>query len=210
MPTLSSHLPYRTDQFFNEVLKQRSRPYVVVLDDQLDLAFADPQALALLETHFQSDHASTLSTQVRDAVNELVQRWRQNESDSEVLAFSCNGVFFRVVPLMSPEGPFYAVFCEKEARREDLRQAVARFSFTPREVEVLDLILNGMNAAEIAETLHIAEVTVFDHFKHISHKTRARNRADMLAKVFNWQAVLRAGPPGVKSADCRGTGNRAS
>ena len=81
---------------------------------------------------------------------------------------------------------------EKEARREDLKEAVTRFSLTPREVEVLDLILDGMSAAEIAEDLHIAEVTVFDHFKHINNKTNARNRADMLAKIFNWQPALRS------------------
>jgi DNA-binding NarL/FixJ family response regulator len=100
------------------------------------------------------------------------------------------GLVLRVVPLTGALGTFYGIFIEKEARREDLTDAVAQYSLSPREVEVLALILDGMNAAEIAEALHIAEVTVFDHFKHISQKTDARNRADMLAKIFNWQTEL--------------------
>jgi DNA-binding CsgD family transcriptional regulator len=140
---------------------------------------------------------------LQTSLRELIRRWSESAPFSEELIGPVAGLILRVVPLSGPLGHFYAIFFEREARREDLSQAVARFSFTPREVEVLDRILNGMNAAEIAEDLCIAEVTVFDHFKHISHKTKARNRADMLAKIFNWQSDLKITERGKRRAERR-------
>lgn len=172
----------QSDHVFKSLLEQRSRPYVLVFDADADVAFAEPHALTLLEARFPA---------LQNNLGELIRRWREKDPNSEQLIGPVAGLILRIVPLSGPLGNFYAIFFEQEARREDLSQAVARFSFTPREVEVLDRILNGMNAAEIAAELCIAEVTVFDHFKHISHKTKARNRADMLAKIFNWQPDLK-------------------
>ncbi len=172
----------------------------MVLDADLNVAFADSRALALLEAHFQLPDQGTLPVALRDVIAEIVRRWDDNAAASEQSIGPVSGLILRVISLSGNYGSFYALLFEKEARREDLKDAVTRFSLTPREVEVLDLILDGMSAAEIAKDLHIAEVTVFDHFKHINDKTNARNRADMLAKIFNWQSALKNGAmskPGV-------------
>jgi DNA-binding CsgD family transcriptional regulator len=198
MPTLLSNPPRNDgDEIFRALLKRRSQPRVIVLDDDLRVTLSDPHAVALLETHFYPyQRGSSLPIPLHDAIGEVVGRWmRQNDEISSELIGPVGGLILRLVPLSGPLGNAYALFLENKARREDLKEAVTRYSLTLREVEVLGLILAGMNAAEIAETLHIAEVTVFDHFKHISHKTGARNRADMLAKVFNWQAVLKSRTP---------------
>jgi DNA-binding CsgD family transcriptional regulator len=180
-----------TDELFKVLLSRRSRPCVVFLDVDLNVAFADPYALTLLRTRFgPCPQLSTLPSSVHDPIADLIRRWDDRGTLSDDVIGPIEGLALRVVPLSGPQGSFYAVFFQEDVHREDLRAAVAEFSFTPRELDVLDLILGGMNAAEIAEDLHIAEVTVFDHFKHISQKTNARNRADMLGKVFNWQAGL--------------------
>lgn len=186
----------QSDHVFKSLLEQRSRPYVLVFDADAGVAFAEPRALALLEARFPD---------FENSLGELIHRWNEKAPDSEQLIGPVAGLILRVVPLTGPLGNFHAIFFEREARREDLSQAVARFAFTPREVEVLDRILNGMNAAEIADDLCIAEVTVFDHFKHISHKTKARNRADMLAKIFNWQPDLKSTQRAKRRAERRAT-----
>lgn len=183
----SAHSQRPTDPLFESLLERRSRPYVIVFDVDGNIAFAEPHALKLFGKHLIA---------IQEQVGELIRRWDQSSVASQHIVGVVDKLVLRVAPLSGPNGSFYAVFFEEEARREDLKEAVTRFSFTPREVDVLDRILDGMNAAEIAEDLCIAEVTVFDHFKHISYKTKARNRADMLAKVFNWQ-------PGLKSATAR-------
>ena len=197
MPTTRS--PHQADEHFKILLKQRSRPCLVVLDADLNVAFADRSAIALLGTRADlSQLTVTLPLSFAKTVRELIARAHHNTNGKahdkngscEELIGWAEGLVLRVIPLGGARGTFYAVSIERGERREDLREAARRFSFTAREVQVVDLILRGMNAAEIADELHIAEVTVFDHFKHISQKTNARNRAEMLAKVFNWQAAF--------------------
>jgi DNA-binding CsgD family transcriptional regulator len=178
------------DECFKALLRRRSRPYVFFLDVNLNIAFADPHATTLLETRFGYQQSGGLPTVLQNSIDDVVRQRNDDGALPDSVIGPIAGLVLRVVPLTGALGTFYGIFIEKEARREDLTDAVAQYSLSPREVEVLALILDGMNAAEIAEALHIAEVTVFDHFKHISQKTDARNRADMLAKIFNWQTEL--------------------
>jgi DNA-binding CsgD family transcriptional regulator len=178
------------DECFKALLNRRSRPCIFLLDVDLNIAFADPHASALIEATFGYRQKGAFPPALRDSIEDVIRRRDDDGALPENVIGPIDGLVLRVVPLEGSLGSFYAIFAEKEARREDLTEAVNQFSLSPREIEVLELILDGRNAAEIAAALHIAEVTVFDHFKHISQKTDARNRGDMLAKIFNWQADL--------------------
>ncbi|MFH1485122.1 MAG: response regulator transcription factor [Chloroflexota bacterium] len=57
-------------------------------------------------------------------------------------------------------------------------------SLTPREKEVLDLIVRGCGNREIAEKLFIAEKTVKTHISNILSKLHATNRAQAIAYVM--------------------------
>lgn len=50
---------------------------------------------------------------------------------------------------------------------------------TPREKEVLDLLLSGHTNKEIAELLCISAFTVRDHVSTLLRKGRARNRMEL-------------------------------
>ncbi|TPG16519.1 LuxR family transcriptional regulator [Sphingomonas koreensis] len=54
-------------------------------------------------------------------------------------------------------------------------------SLTGREKEVLELVVEGFSAKEIALHLCIAPRTVECHIDHLRSKTRSRNRAQMVA-----------------------------
>jgi DNA-binding NarL/FixJ family response regulator len=71
--------------------------------------------------------------------------------------------------------------------RAPLKSAQRRFRLTSREVEVLELILRGYDAKAIASVLYIAETTVREHFKHLSSKIKAKNRAEMVARALDWR-----------------------
>jgi two-component system, NarL family, nitrate/nitrite response regulator NarL len=51
---------------------------------------------------------------------------------------------------------------------------------TERELEILDLMRQGLKHREIAETLDISESTVHKHARHIFEKLKARNRAEAI------------------------------
>jgi DNA-binding NarL/FixJ family response regulator len=46
--------------------------------------------------------------------------------------------------------------------------------------------MSGYDARTIARALHIAETTVGEYFKHLYVKTKAKNRADLVARVLDW------------------------
>jgi LuxR family transcriptional regulator of spore coat protein len=52
---------------------------------------------------------------------------------------------------------------------------------TPRELQVLRLVADGLSAKEVAIKLLIAPCTVERHIENARLKTRTRNRAHMIA-----------------------------
>jgi DNA-binding NarL/FixJ family response regulator len=54
-----------------------------------------------------------------------------------------------------------------------------------RETEVLSLIGRGLSNAEVAEQLHISEVTVKSHIGHIFTKLDLRDRAAAIVFAFD-------------------------
>lgn len=55
-------------------------------------------------------------------------------------------------------------------------------ALSPREVEVLRLLHEGLTNAEIAQSLHISLATVKVHLHHIYGKLGVRNRAQAIAR----------------------------
>ena len=77
------------------------------------------------------------------------------------------------------------------AVRDPVRAAERRFHLTPREVEVVKLILKGMRASEIANSLGLSEMTIADYVKRLRSKTQARTQSGMVAAFLGWGASAR-------------------
>jgi DNA-binding NarL/FixJ family response regulator len=59
---------------------------------------------------------------------------------------------------------------------------ISQLKLSARELEILELLRQGLNNKEISERLHLSELTVKTHRKNIMFKTESKNLADLLRK----------------------------
>ncbi len=59
-------------------------------------------------------------------------------------------------------------------------------SLSDRELEVLELIGNGLGSREIAEKLHLSIKTVESHREHIKSKLGLTRATELVSYAFNW------------------------
>ncbi|WP_213742736.1 response regulator transcription factor [Bradyrhizobium sp. dw_411] len=74
---------------------------------------------------------------------------------------------------------------EQDRKRRDGEKAVSRLrhlfeSLTPREREVLALVISGLMNKQIAHRLEVSEITVKIHRGHVMKKMEARSLADLV------------------------------
>ena len=83
----------------------------------------------------------------------------------------------------------------------ELPQPEAELEHTPtaREIEVLQLVSEGLANREIGDRLYLSEETVKSHVRHLLAKLRARSRAHAVAVGFR-RGLLSLNEPGRSSA----------
>ena len=89
--------------------------------------------------------------------------------------------------MSGPAGLFIGVRVDRFRPPNSLTGVASRFHISPREVQVLALLLDGNHLDQIAEQLYITSSTVQDHIKSMLDKTESRNRSELIARILGWE-----------------------
>ena len=138
-----------------------------------------------------SDDRKRFRNNVEAAIKGLIGHCIATRERYSGVAFLNAHRLVRVTRLDGNDGSLFAVTVESFRDGDSLLRATRKYHLTPREIDVLSLILEGASATETAEILKIAETTVQGYYKRLLSKTNSRNRPAMVANVLDWHGRRR-------------------
>jgi DNA-binding CsgD family transcriptional regulator len=162
-----------------------SRAHIAIVDENGFVVAANPAARRRLDAI-----EPCTPNRLPRALERIVRDWFRRGCEAELTVSPAPGFIVRAMSL-GDAARHAGLIVEEVSTREHLSTAARQFGLSPRERDVLRLLLEGDSACEIAGRLGIAEYTVGDYIKRIFAKTRVRNRSEMIAKVLGWRPAVR-------------------
>ncbi len=162
-----------------------------VLDSDLQIVLAwnaeDQRRIALTGLHTRI--AERLPIVLEQTVRELTAAWSTQAVKEPGVAQPVPFLVVRTQPMSGPAGLFIGVRIDRFQPPNSLTGAASRYHISPREVQVLALLLDGNHLDQIAERLYITSSTVQDHISRMLEKTESRNRSELIARVLGWEST---------------------
>jgi DNA-binding CsgD family transcriptional regulator len=162
--------------------------YVLDRDLQIVLAWSSENKPRVAITGLRTRIAERLPAVLEETVRQLTAGWgAAGEREGTGAARPVPFLVVRTAPMSGPTGSFIGVRIERFQPPNSLTAAATRFHISPREVQVLALLLDGEHLSEIGARLHITSSTVQDHIRSMVEKTGSRNRSDLIARILGWE-----------------------
>lgn len=168
--------------------------YVLDPDFQIVLAWTAEQQRRVALTGLRTRIADRLPGVLEEAVRGLIADWRSDSGTQKTgIAHPVPFLVVRTQPMSGPAGLFIGVRIDRFKPPKSLRGPAARFQISPRELQVLAMLLDGERLEEIGKKLHIATSTVQHHVRRMVDKTESRNRTELIARVLGWESTAETG-----------------
>lgn len=163
--------------------------YILDRDLAIVLAWTSENERRVAVTALQVPLQSRLPPLLQEAVRSLTTAWSDDPaSQTTGVARPVPFLVVRTRPMSGPTGLFIGVTIERSRLTRSLTGAAARYHISPREVQVLALLLDGLHQNDVAARLHVTASTVQDHIRRLLEKTDSHNRQEMTAKILGWSS----------------------
>jgi DNA-binding CsgD family transcriptional regulator len=161
-----------------------------VLDNNMEivLAWSVERQRRIVLTGLHEHIAERLPPVLESSVRELTAAWATSVVKEPGIARPVPFLVVRTQPMTGPAGLFVGVRIDRFRPPNSLTEAAGRFHISPREAQVLALLLDGDHLDQIADQLKITSSTVQDHIKSMLDKTESRNRSELIARILGWEA----------------------
>jgi DNA-binding CsgD family transcriptional regulator len=164
--------------------------YVLNRDFQIVLAWTAEEQRRVALTGLRTRIADRLPGLLEEAVRGLIAGWRRDSrTQKTATAHPVPFLVVRTQPMSGPAGLFIGVRIDRFKPPKSLRGPAARFHISPRELQVLAMLLDGEKLEEIGRRLNIAHSTVQHHVRSMVDKTESRNRTELIARVLGWEST---------------------
>ncbi len=161
--------------------------YVLDTDLQIILAWSSEEQRRIALTGLHTRLAERLPVVLEETVRSLTAAWGIDSLNEPGVARPVSFLVVRTQPMSGPAGLFIGVRVERFQPPNSLTGVATRYHISPREVQVLALLLDGNQLDQIATQLFITSSTVQDHIKSMLDKTGSRNRSELIARVLGWE-----------------------
>jgi len=162
--------------------------YVLDRDCRIVLALDSEDERRIKLTGLQTRTTDRLPVLLEQTVRELTETWDETGDVRDARkARPVPFLIVRTASMAGPSGSFIGVRIDRFRAPNSLTSAAAKFHISPREVQVLALLLDGRHLNEIGTLLHITSSTVQDHVRSMVEKTGSRNRSDLIARILGWE-----------------------
>jgi DNA-binding CsgD family transcriptional regulator len=168
--------------------------YVLDRDFQIVLAWTAEEQRRVALTGLRTRIADRLPRVLEEAVRDLIADWRGDSGTQDTgTAHPVPFLVVRTQPMSGPAGLFIGVRIDRYKAPRSLKGPAARFHISPRELQVLAMLLDGEKLEDIARKLRIAPSTVQHHVGSMVVKTESRNRTELIARVLGWETAADTG-----------------
>lgn len=147
--------------------------------DLPDFSLPGSFSSAKYSTDLSSMRATFLDQMNKESFIKLEQRIEALEDQNNYLLYFIHFLYENFPELVRNLLPVQQSISVSERQRGEEQPVL-----TKREMEVMELLVKGMCAKEIAESLYISETTVITHKKNLKKKYNVRNTVELISKAF--------------------------